>query len=435
MKPEIQHLQHELPFAIIGMGLTGEATLRMLLLSGVPRDKIKTFDERKPADFNDPKDLLDQFKPKTLIVSPGIALATPWLQEAMNAGIKIRSELEIATYFIQSERIIAITGSIGKSTTTALIGAAAKVADENSFMGGNFGIPLANYICAILSGKPRAEFIILELSSFQLENYLNLKANVGVLTYLSANHLERYRNQKEYYDTKLSLLGKTTQTIVCNLRGGDLVNYKSQIESQNSSLDVLFVDRDYFLSLEKNKPKMVGDHNLDNLAVSYAVAKKMNWPDKSFQAMLEFPGLSHRLENCGSFENILFLNDSKSTTIDSVLEAVNSIKNNSDFPGSIHLLLGGRDKNLPWEKLSELKNFSRFQFHFFGEYGTQARDKSNLKGNVYPTLASCLKDLKPLLKDQEIVLLSPGGTSLDEFKGFEDRGQFFKSWILSEFNH
>lgn len=435
MRSELKHLESELPFAIIGMGLTGEATLKMLLSAGVSRNQIKTFDEKNLADYSDPEILLKEFSPKTLIVSPGVPLSSLWIKNAQKKGLKIRSELELATYFLTSESVIGITGSIGKSTTTALLYEAAKKEDAHAFVGGNFGIPLAHYVDGLMHGKPKAKYVILELSSFQLENYSNLNAKIGIVTYLSANHLERYDNQAHYFETKLKLLEKTNELAICNLRGGSLSKMEKELKARFPNLKFSFVDRKDFSSQENRRPSLVGDHNLDNLAMAYAVAEHLKWSANSRLAMLSFRGLSHRLENVGTFKEILFLNDSKSTTIDSVLEAVQSIKDENKFSGKIHLLLGGKDKNLPWENLSSLKENDRFQFHFFGQYGKSAQEKTQLGGSLSARLGDCLNQLKNHLSAGDIVLLSPGGTSLDEFKSFGDRGDYFKNWVLSEFNN
>ena len=428
MMTEIQNIQKYLPIAIVGMGLTGDALLKMLLAAGIQRDQIKTFDGKKPADYSDPEKLLAEFKPQSLAVSPGIPLSQKWIQDFKKTG-KVTSELELATYFLKSEKIISITGSLGKSTTTALLAAGAGAVDSHAFHGGNFGIPLANYVTAVLQGKSRSEYVILELSSFQLENYKNLKSDISLLTFLSSNHLERYKNREEYYETKLSLFEKTKEIAFLNSHSSDISKLQNELTARFKNLKLVFVDRDFFRKKESRTPKIIGDHNLDNLAMVYAVADYLKWPEKSLKAILEFPGLAHRLENCGIHQEILFLNDSKATALDSVLEAAHSVVGNQ-----IHLLLGGRDKNLPWEDLSILKN-SRFQFHFFGEFGESAQKKSGLPGSLSPTLKSCLAELKKILKPQDVVLLSPGGTSFDEFTGFEDRGNYFKKWVLSEFKN
>jgi UDP-N-acetylmuramoylalanine--D-glutamate ligase len=203
------------------------------------------------------------------------------------------------------------------------------------------------------------------------------------------------------------------------------------LESRYSFLKFSFVDR---LNLPlQSESALVGEHNLDNMSVAMTVVEKMQWPAKAQEAMRAFPGLAHRMENVGRFQNILFINDSKATTMDSVLQAFKSVQKQAR--GHVHLLLGGRDKNLPWSQLSVLKNVTNLQIHFFGEFGEGAKTQSQLPGSSEKTLQQCLATLKNTLQPQDIVLLSPGGTSLDEFKNFEDRGDFFKRWVLSEFKN
>lgn len=422
------------PFAIVGMGLTGESVMKLLLECHIPRNSIATFDSKKPADFSDPQKLMDTFKPQTLIVSPGVPLNQIWIQEAVKFGTIVTSELELASRFLTTEFIICITGSVGKSTTAALVNEGARAQDPYSFLGGNFGIPLADYSFNIIRGKPKARYLVLEISSFQLENYKNLKSNFSIITFLGENHLERYRDKEHYYQTKLSLLEKTSDNIVLNINGGDLIKYKSQIQSQYPDKNISWVDRNYLYQKNLPQPRLLGFHNHDNLAMSLCLADQLRWGSDSIQAMLDFGGLSHRLENCGLHQGILFLNDSKATSIDSIFEATKSIESNTEFDQRIHLFIGGRDKNLPWEKLNYLNKNQRYKFHFFGEAGDIARNKSQLKGDYQKTLKASLESVKNFLKSGEIVLLSPGGTSFDEFKSFEDRGNFFKKWIESEFN-
>lgn len=424
------HLQLPRPIAIVGLGISGDSVLQLLIKSGIPRSEIFTFDQKQVADFNDPQALMAK-TPQTLCVSPGVPLSTPWITQAIKSGVRLTSELEIAFAFLQSEKVICITGSLGKSTTTALLGEGALTFDSGRFCGGNLGIPLAKYALNLLNGFSRAQNVILELSSYQLENFSNLKSDLSVFTFLSANHLERYSNLQSYYDTKLSLLEKTRQTVVVNRNGGDNLGQIESKQSQYSFLDFAFTDRNSLSS--QDHPKLIGSHNLDNVAVAFAVADKMGWPASAKKAMLNFPGLPHRMENVGRWQNILFINDSKATTMDSVLEAYNSLQ--SEKKGEIHLLLGGRDKNLPWNQLTSLSQEKDLRISFFGECGDKAKQMSRLEGSVFSKLQDALTMLGPQLKENDIVLFSPGGTSLDEFKNFEERGLFFKNWVLTKFGH
>lgn len=435
MRPEFQQLQLPLPIAIIGLGLSGEATLRLLQAGGIDRSRILTFDQKSPADFQDPDRLMTEGQPGTLCVSPGISLKTPWIQKALASGVRLTSELEIAFSAVTAEKIICITGAVGKSTTTSILGAGATAVDPNAFVGGNLGLPFADYASGLISGnRNKARYIILELSSYQLENFRNLKCDAAVLTHLSPNHLERYDSIQHYYATKLQLFDHTSGLGVLNQSGGEVSLQAPAIISAHPDLQWKQTDRNdiAFQKRLKQKPNLVGSHNLDNLALAFAVAEFFQWPDESFNAMIRFPGLSHRLENCGTIQNILFLNDSKATTVDSVLQALRSVA--GDHPDRpIHLLIGGKDKNLPWENLHSAGDYSQVRFYFFGEVGSRARQKSSLTGPVFPNLKDCLTHLKQQVHSGDIVLLSPGGTSWDEFNNFEERGKFFKDWILSEF--
>lgn len=418
------------PIVIAGMGISGEATLRLLLASGVPRKSIFTFDQKHPADLCSVDELSRQ-QVQTLIVSPGIPLSSPWIQSLLQKGVQLESELSVAFSVLTEERVISITGSIGKSTTTALIGAAAQALNPNNFVGGNLGDPLARYAEEVLLNKrPRADFVILELSSYQLENFENLASDLSVLTYLSPNHLERYKDLQSYYRTKLGIIKKTKGPVIANKNGGELNTHlldESTVWTDRNSLS---------LQAKQLVPcAMVGSHNLDNLAMACAVAEYFQWGSEAFDAMRTFPGLNHRLESCGRHDGVLFVNDSKSTTIDSLLQAVESVQSEVQGKGHLYVLVGGKDKNLPWESLEILKQLPEVSPIFFGECGEIARQKSQLRGPYYSRLIAALESLKGTVQNGDLVLLSPGGTSLDEFKNFEDRGNFFKDWVLTKFKN
>jgi UDP-N-acetylmuramoylalanine--D-glutamate ligase len=436
MRPELLTLQIPFPIAIIGLGISGDSAIQLLKASGVDETSILTFDQKGPAQFQDPQELLEKGKPKTLLISPGVPLQQDWIQNALKAGIRLTSELEIAFAFLSDEKVISVTGSVGKSTTTSILGAGALKADPNCFVGGNLGLPLATYAYDLIQGRSRAKFVVLELSSYQPENFNNLKSDVSILTHLSPNHLERYRDLNHYFETKLELFKKTTGSGILNRNGGSISALIDKIQKSNPKLKWSWTDRNdpVFKKKLSQKPRLVGSHNLDNLSLAFAAASVVGWPQESYEAMLEFPGLSHRLENCGRLQNILFLNDSKATTIESVLQAVQSVR--QEFPDNrIHLLIGGKDKNLPWENLGEIRKYKNLVVSYFGEVGALAQSKSSIQGKVYLKFKNVLQSLKSELKAEDIVLLSPGGTSWDEFKNFEERGEFFKKWVFSEFQN
>lgn len=421
------------PIAIVGMGKSGDAALR-LLSHFFPRHSLLTFDGKlTTVDYRDPEKLFNEGKPQTLVVSPGVPLASPWIKDSEKKGVKITSELSLACSCLTSERLIGVTGSVGKSTTVSLLEAGLKAFSKTAFVGGNLGFPFAAYAADVIEGlRPRADWAVLELSSYQLENCENLHLDFSAITYLTSNHLERYDNLEHYYKTKWTILEKTKHTLFLNPEGGDLIEY---YKNNGSSENVKIVSKSApeLLRLRLQDAKLIGQHNQDNLALASVIAMAAGWPEASIEGMKTFNGLSHRLENLGDIKGVRFINDSKATAMDSVLIAATAAHDTLSNSGSLWLLLGGKDKNLPWQDLAALKAFGNIQFVFFGECREIAQEKSNLPGESFAHLKEALNHVFKKTQVGDTVLLSPGGTSLDEFKSFEDRGNYFKKYIQESF--
>lgn len=419
------------PIAIVGMAKSGESAARFLLARGFKKEDLLTFDQKAPAQFQNPQDLMALGKPKTLVVSPGVPLKSPWIVAAKKAGVFITSEINLACECLTDEKLIGVTGSLGKSTTVSLLGAGLKSFDENAFIGGNLGIPFCEYAYEVLSGKrPRAKWVVLELSSYQLENCQDLKLEYSAITFLSANHLERYDSIDEYFLTKWRIIEKTKNSLFLNRNGGDLVDF-AQSRPEFSRCVVVAKEDASLKSYSFGQSVLLGAHNQDNIALAAQIALQCQWPASSLQAMKSFQGLEHRLENVGIFKGVRYINDSKATTLDSVHTATEVAHQYLSPKGGLYVLLGGRDKNLPWEELQSLKLLPHTYFLFFGECRKISQDKSQLPGEQFARLEEALEVVANKAESGDIVLLSPGGTSLDEFKNFEDRGHFFKSFINS----
>lgn len=411
----------KLPIAIIGLGKSGEAALELLLLSGIKRSEIITFDANQAADCNQPEALLAK-APQTLVVSPGVPLKLPFIEKLRTSGIKITSELTLACSLLHSEKVIGITGSLGKSTTTAALGHALGAWDPHAFAGGNLGTPLAEYVCQVISGKrPRAQWIALEISSYQLENCDLLSLHAGVITYLSPNHLERYSSLEDYYHTKWILFDRCQGPVFCNQNGGDLLSW-SQKHPRKTALWV-------HPKSELKSAALIGSHNQQNLALAQEVLTFIKAPPACTENLLKFSGLPHRMENLGHRNGVLYVNDSKATALDSVETAANSCLE-SLGKGSLYLLLGGKDKNLPWAQLKSIKD-SRVQFVLFGQCRRTIAEALETSSPQFASLKEALVYARDHAKNGDTVLLSPGGTSLDEFKNFEERGNFLKAFLGS----
>lgn len=418
------------PIAIVGMGRSGDAAKKLLKKAGIAASDILTFDGKlSSADYNDPEKLMSEIKPQTLVVSPGVPLASSWIQDAKKKNVQITSEISLACSFLTSERLIGITGSVGKSTTVSLLGAGLAAFSPTSFVGGNLGIPFAEYAVGLLEGShPLAEWVVLELSSYQLENCENLELEYSAITYFTSNHLERYESLEHYYETKCKILSLTEKKLFLNKEGGELVDYFAKKGSLEKVQIVSRADAE-LKYLHLSTASLIGKHNQDNLALSSTLALAAGWPHSAIEGMKKFNGLSHRLENLGVFNGVRFINDSKATAMDSVLIAVSAAHDTLSAGGKLFVLLGGRDKNLPWSDLQDFKNLQHVEYVFFGECREIAKAKSGLSGVSFEKMPEALEYLRSTIKTQDTVLLSPGGTSLDEFKSFEDRGNVFKKWV------
>ncbi len=410
------------PIVVVGLGKSGLAAERFLITAGFLKTDVFTFDEKAESQLKS-WEQVQNLTVGTLVVSPGVPLQSAHIQNLKKRGWQITSEINLASTVLTNEVVIGITGSVGKSTVTSMLGAGAISKDPNAFVGGNLGTPFCEYAISILENKPKARYVILELSSYQLENCAHLNLKFSAITYLSANHLERYDSLDQYYLTKCHIGQMTTDLCVLNSASDDLMKYKNQIPGQTEAT-----------IMKSQKINLIGKHNLENYFVAATLAEKCGWPAKSFQAMQEFRGLAHRLETVGEFKGILFINDSKATAMDSVLVAVGAALEKTKNENRLFLLLGGKDKNLPWEQLHELSAHKNIEIVFFGQCGQIAHDKSQLEGNIFNKLSEGLSYIFQQARSSDVVLLSPGGTSLDEFKNFEERGNIFKEIVTQYYS-
>ena len=415
------------PIVILGIAKSGSSAKNLLLKAGYSTENLLTFDEKKPADLTQWQDF-EKLEVGTLIVSPGISLKSEGLKNLLKKGWDLSSEISLACEFLKDEKIIGITGSVAKSTVTSLIGKAILTDDPNGFVGGNLGIPFSEYALKVLDGSPRAKWIVLELSSYQLENCKGLQLYSSAITYLSANHLERYESIDEYYLTKCHISQITKNICVLNSQSEDIIKYQKYIACITKNTSAKSFKNPEIL----DKIKLIGEHNKDNFCIAYELVQNAGLSPVAVQAMVEFSGLEHRLEFVAEKDGVTYINDSKATAMDSVLVAVKASLEKVRSESHLYLLLGGKDKNLPWDDLAGLVSNNKIRFIYFGECGKLAQIKMMaFKSKYYASLGAAFDSLKDLVQKKDVVLLSPGGTSLDEFKNFEDRGNFFKQKVQS----
>ena len=415
------------PIAVVGLGKSGQSALNLLKAVGFSSEQLIRFDEKNPAAECTTPQQLRALNPGTLVVSPGVPLNSTWIRELTAQGTHLTSEISLAASLMTSEKIIGITGSVGKSTVASLLGVGARSFDPQAFVGGNLGTPFCDYALQILQGAPRASWVVLELSSYQLENCDTLKLDYSIITYLSANHLERYPSIEAYYRTKMKITSLTKNLCIINKTSADAVHFSSESKSEFKLINAAnFSRQDLFPHVY-----LIGLHNKDNFSVAVETALAAKWPESSFMEMAHYRGLPHRLEFVATLNDVTFVNDSKATAMDSVLVAAKGCLENIAAGKKLYILLGGKDKNLPWKDLAVLASHSYITPVFFGACGLLARETSGLNGEYFEKLGSAINYCQKRAQTGDVVLLSPGGTSLDEFKNFEERGDFFKTLVLS----
>lgn len=365
-----------------------------------------------------------------VIISPSVPLTHKVVKMANDENIEVVSEMEFAAYFLKG-RVIAVTGTNGKSTTVNLIHNILKVAHKESYLLGNIGIPLSEKCLDVTSNG----YVCLECSSFQLESLKKFKPYISAILNFSIDHLDRHKNLEEYIDAKkkIYLNQKNYEYTILNYDDKEVRKCKSRARKIYFSIKkkttgaylkgkYIYYNGEKIISIDEIKIK--GMHNVKNVLAAITIVKILGINDYYIkQALMAFSGLRHRLELVGKVNNITYINDSKATNIDSTLTALQVI----DRP--LVLILGGKDKNENFNNLiSKLKKNVKFIL-VFGE--NKFKIVNALIKNSFTNYA-VLDDLDEVISLSnslsiyyEVVLFSPASSSLDRFKNFEERGDVF----------
>ncbi len=374
-----------------------------------------------------------------LIVSPGVPNDAPILKEAEQEGIPIFSELEVASWLCDAN-LAAITGSNGKTTTTALLGEIFRAAGYDSATAGNIGYPFSE-VCDRISSKG---WISLEVSSFQLERIFDFKPAIAVILNLTPDHLDRYETFEEYSDTKMRIAENMTRAdyLVINKDDEYLVRLAQQTEahivgfSQKQKLEMgVYLDGDKILYEmgelhgDLGSPKEIrtpGPHNLYNSMAAGAAALLAGVSEDVIKDVFKsFAGVEHRLEYVDTINGIRFINDSKATNVDSVWYALQSV------PEKMVLIMGGKYKG---GDLSRLNDFIREKVKHLILIGQATPLMEEAYHEIVPistagTLENAVRDAFEVAEAGETVLLSPACASFDMFDDFEHRGRVFKDAV------
>ena len=372
-----------------------------------------------------------------IIKSPGIPDTAPIVRKACERGIGIISEIEFAGRYTRS-KMICITGSNGKTTTTSLIYHIFKTAGYDAGLAGNIGNSLALQVA-----EDPHEYYIIELSSFQLDNMYDFRANIAILLNITPDHLDRYDNcMQNYVDSKMRIIQNQTPqdafiywnddpVVKCELEKYNIKAIQYPFSELKEKGSIGYIEKGQY-TIEKPEPfnmeqeslSLTGKHNIYNslaagIATNIAGIKK----EVIRKSLSDFPGVEHRLEKVCTVRGVQYINDSKATNVDACWYALESMKT------KVVLIIGGKDKGndyapiipLVKEKCSALVYLgadNQKLHNNFDALGIPVRDTHSMR--------ECMEACYELAQPGETVLLSPCCASFDLFKNMEDRGEQFK---------
>ncbi|OOH92374.1 UDP-N-acetylmuramoyl-L-alanine--D-glutamate ligase [Pasteurellaceae bacterium 15-036681] len=355
-----------------------------------------------------------------IVISPGLAVATPEIQQAIKAGVEVVGDIELFCREAKAP-IIAITGSNGKSTVTSLTTEMAKQANVKVGMGGNIGVPALSLL------KGDFDLYVLELSSFQLETTYSLKAKAATILNISEDHMDRYDDLEGYRQAKLRIY-ENAENIIVN--GEDRQTYPDQAVSSvisfaehNANYSIrdgkLFAGDQAVIAVSDVKIK--GRHNEMNALSAMALADAAGVAREGIiSALKTYSGLDHRFQPVPTSDGVRWVNDSKATNVGSTVAALNGLQ----VAGTLYLLLGGDGKGADFSELKPLINKDNIVCYCFGQDGAELA-KLTENSVLVETMQQAVEAIHPQLKSGDMVLLSPACASLDQFKNFEDRGHQF----------
>ena len=445
--PEIANAQA----LVYSLGIEGRDLARWLIAHGasVTMADTRTAEQLEAAGATPPEgvertvrgELLDPSGFDLLAVSQSVLRSHPNVARARALGIPVVSQMALALRLCRG-RVVGITGSSGKSTTTALVGAMAESAGIDHLLGGNLGGSLLDRIEAV----PETANVILEISHTQLQ-YTDRSPAIAAVTNVTPNHLDQF-SWAEYVDLKRSILGHQDADGLAILNADDETSRELRADVQGRLAEVslagpvrgdgAWLDGDAIVSrwgstaqpvASASDLRMRGRHNVANAVLAVAVARAMELPtDAMATALRRFPGLPHRLQVVGRAHGATWINDSIATSPERTVAALEAVAEPAI------LLLGGREKALPLEKLRAAAIERCRAAICFGEAATPFADA--MAGAVetvarVETLDEAVAAAAALTRDGDAVLLSPAGTSFDAYPRFEARGDAFAALVAS----
>lgn len=433
--------------AVLGLGITGLSCVNFLRREGY---QVSVFDTRENPPGADKLsaqvelikgplsgELLADFA--LIIVSPGIALSTPALQHAAQAGCEIIGDIELFARKLKTDsyrhaKLVTITGSNGKSTVTSLLGEMALEADVKAAVGGNIGIPALDLL------SPEIDLYILELSSFQLETTQSLNADIATILNVSEDHLDRYDSYQHYTQTKQLIYLQSKKAL---FNRDDLLTYPSQEKQpqisfgfDNSAYGLIKnADNKVFLAKEgapllaAELLKLSGKHNWMNALAAFALGEAVDLDcDAMLRTLQKYSGLAHRCEFVADVNGVRWINDSKATNVGATQAALCGLS--ETISGDLHVILGGEGKGADFRELIPVLAEVKGTIVCFGKDG-QKIARCSERAQLVNNLDAAVKLIASSSKAGDLVILSPACASLDMYPNFMARGDHFRALVKS----
>lgn len=390
-----------------------------------------------------PSWLLDQID--LVVISPGVPRSVLPARYVERKDGEVIGEVELAYRFLEG-RIIGITGSNGKTTTTSLVGRLLRDAGLETRIGGNIGIPLLSLV-----GKGTGEaWTVVELSSFQLESIVRLRPNIGVCLNVTPNHMDRYDLFTDYAAAKHRLFMNQTRDDLAVLNADDEMtsSWKGGLKAETVCFSTAGeLDEGLFLRggdlvcrasgkekqlAKRSDLRLIGVHNVQNVLASLAVGLACGAdPDSMRETLTRFEAVEHRLEFVTRIRGVRFINDSKATSVDAAKRALEALAESAG--GRVVLILGGLGKNAPYEPMREAITRSVRSLVLIGEDAENIAEQLAGSAEILrsDSLGGAVAVAFEAAEEGDSVLLAPACASFDMFENFEQRGSRFKSEVLA----
>jgi UDP-N-acetylmuramoylalanine--D-glutamate ligase len=435
---------------VVGLAQTGLATARFLKQQG---SIVSATEIRPKSEMTEEAQAMEELaipvewgghreetllKQDLIVLSPGVDLATEPIRRASKKGVRMISEIELASHFIHAP-MIAVTGTNGKTTTTLLIGEMLKEDGKKTGVGGNVGKPLIQFAEA----ETTWDVLVVEISSFQLEAIEEFRPSISVLLNVTEDHLDRYARVQDYVNAKKRIFANqiVEDTAVLNRDDPTVMMLSKQLlpkkiffslnerlaegtfsDGKQMTLRLHGAEEDYPLS----QARLKGIHNVENMMAALTAARVFGCSRRAVETVLgRFEGLEHRLEFVQEIEGVRYYNDSKGTNVGSVVKSLQS------FPEPVVLIAGGKDKQGDLSPLSDLIRKRVKQLILIGGAKERmARELGMLTDTVMaPTLEEAVLMAHQTAKKGDVVLLSPACSSYDMFRDYKERGKIFKEMV------